>query len=210
TRASCVWSGGAYPSSTGRPPGGMLHGGSDADTHMMRSSGEASDLDALVARIPAITYVASEGPPALIRFGPQVEPTFGHAPDTFLDDPGLWPSLVHPDDAGALVRGGASDGERRILTYRARVADGSYRWCRDESGYDVDGARWIGVLSDVTDEHANEAALHETITKFRALVEQMPAVVYLHGPGTDPANIPEFMSRRYEEIFGYPIEERMA
>ena len=146
----------------------------------------------------------------MIRFGPQVEPAFGHSPDAFLDDPGLWPSLVHPDDAGALDREGVSDGERRVLTYRARVADGSYRWFRDESAYDAEGRRWIGVLSDVTDEHATQAALQETITKFRALVEQMPAVVYLHGPGAEPANIPEFMSRRYEEIFGYPIEERMA
>jgi len=178
---------------------------------MMRASRDASaELDASIAKLPVIPYVASDGPPPMIRFGPQAEPAFGHAPDAYLDDPGLWPSLVHPDDAGALDREGASDDGRRVVTYRARVADGSYHWFRDESAYDVDGGRWIGVLTDVTDEHANEAALQETITRFRALVEQMPAVVYLHGPGTEPANIPEFMSRRYEEIFGYPIEERMA
>ena len=178
---------------------------------MMRASRDASaELEATIAGLPVIPYVASDGPPPMIRFGPQVEPAFGHSPDAFLDDPGLWPSLVHPDDAGALDREGVSDGERRVLTYRARVADGSYRWFRDESAYDAEGRRWIGVLSDVTDEHATQAALQETITKFRALVEQMPAVVYLHGPGAEPANIPEFMSRRYEEIFGYPIEERMA
>jgi PAS domain S-box-containing protein len=178
---------------------------------MMRASRDASaELDASIAKLPVIPYVASDGPPPMIRFGPQVEPAFGHAPDDYLDDPGLWPSLVHPDDAGALDREGASDDGRRVVMYRARVVDGSYHWFRDESAYDVDGGGWIGVLTDVTDEHANEAALQETITRFRALVEQMPAVVYLHGPGTEPANIPEFMSRRYEEIFGYPIEERMA
>jgi PAS domain S-box-containing protein len=170
------------------------------------------DAHALIGRIPVIPYVAGGTSPTAIRFGPQVEEVFGHAPQDFVDDPGLWPSLIHPDDGGVLARGAPRGGDRRVVAYRALVADGGYRWFRDESVYadDVDGATWIGVLADVTEERAEEDALRETITKFRALVEQLPAVVYLHGPGTDPGNIPEFMSRRYGEIFGYPIEERMA
>ncbi len=170
------------------------------------------DVHALIGHIPVIPYVARGASPRTIRFGPQVEDTFGHAPHEFVDAPGLWPGLIHPDDGGVLAREAPRGADRRVVTYRALVADGGYRWFRDESVYadDVDGGSWIGVLSDVTMERANEDALRETVGKFRAVVEQLPAVVYLHRPGPDPGNIPEFMSRRYEEIFGYPIEERMA
>ena len=167
-------------------------------------------FDALIARIPAIPYVATRA--GTIRFGPQAESAFGSAPATFAEDPELWRNRVHPDDRHALDRDNDPEGDRRLTSYRVRVADGTYRWFRDESVFaaDIDGGAWVGVLSDVTSERASEDALRETITRFRALVEQMPAVVYLHGPGADPANIPEFMSKRYEEVFGYPIEERMA
>jgi PAS domain S-box-containing protein len=166
------------------------------------------DLDDLIARIPAVPYVV-RGDGGSIRFGPQVEDVFGHPADAFVDDDALWPSLVHPDDRHAVIRD-PSDETRRVVTYRARAADGTYRWFRDDSVRADDAGGWVGILCDVTQERANEDGLRETIEKFRALVEQMPAVVYLHGPGADPANIPEFMSRRYEEIFGYPIAERMA
>jgi PAS domain S-box-containing protein len=179
---------------------------------MMRSpsSDAPADLDALIARIPAIPYVASDGPAAVIRFGPQVEAVFGHAPKDYVDDVGLWPSLIHPNDVAAAVRDTSVELGRWLATYRVRAVDGTYRWLRDEALHDPDESRWVGVLSDVTDERRAEDSLRETITRFRALVEQMPAVVYLHAPGADPRNVPEFMSRRYEEIFGYPIEERMA
>src|SRR5262245_19793192 len=164
--------------------------------------------DALIARIPAIPYV--EAPAGGRRFGPQAEVVFEAPSDAFLDDADRWRSLVHPDDRDAIEL--EPDPAGRTATYRVRVADGTYRWFRDDATFatDIGGGSWIGVLTDVTDERGNEDALRETITKFRALVEQMPAVVYLHGPGADPANIPEFMSRRYPAIFGYPIEERMA
>ena len=175
----------------------------------MRSTREPlSDLDDLIARIPAIPYVARAG---TISFGPQVGEVFGHRPEEFTDDDALWPGLIHPHDRDA-YDAVARDESRRVITFRARVADGGYRCFRDESipsSHGTAGGR-VGILTDVTSERAREDTLRETITKFRALVEQMPAVVYLHGPGTEPANIPEFMSRRYEEIFGYPIEERMA
>jgi PAS domain S-box-containing protein len=166
------------------------------------------DDDALIARIPAIPYV--EAPTGARRLGPQAEVVFEAAPDAFKDDADLWRSIVHPDDRGAIAPD--PDPARRTATYRVRVADGTYRWFRDDAAFapDIDGGSWIGTLTDVTEERTSEDALRDAVTKFRALVEQMPAVVYLHGPGADPANIPEFMSRRYEEIFGHPIEERMA
>jgi PAS domain S-box-containing protein len=179
---------------------------------MMRSTHDPlPEIDALISRIPAIPYVAGRDAPASIRLGPQAEDAFGHPPHAFVDDADLWRSLIHPDDLPTVGRY-PRDGGRWTGTYRVMTADGTYRWFRDDAVFtdDVGGGSWIGVLLDVTDQQAIEDALRETITKFRALVEQMPAVVYLHGPGADPANIPEFMSRRYEQIFGYPIEERMA
>ena len=171
-----------------------------------------TDLDALIGRIPAVPYVANTSPSGDLRFGPQVEAVFGHPAGAFADDESLWPSLVHPEDREALTRGPARPGERTVRTYRVRVTDGSERSFRDEAVFveDADGGGWVGILTDVTEDRAREDDLRRTIEKFRALVEQMPAVVYLHGPGADPANIPEFMSRRYAEIFGYPIQERMA
>src|SRR5262245_22800250 len=88
------------------------------------------ELDDLIARIPAIPYLARAG---AIRFGPQVREVFGHPPEAFLDDDALWPGLIHPNDRDAFA-GEADDGAaRRVVTYRARIADGSYRCFRDES-----------------------------------------------------------------------------
>src|SRR5436190_1542314 len=177
---------------------------------MMRSIHDPShDLDIPITRIPAIPYV-TEGASAR-RFGPQVEAVTGHPTAAFIQDSDLWRRLIHPDDVASVERVAVGDAHRSV-SYRVMTTEGTYRWFRDDSDAigDVDGTGRVGVLIDITEERATEEVLQERIAKFRALVEQMPAVVYLHGPGARPANIPEFMSRRYEEVFGYPIEERMA
>lgn len=173
-------------------------------------------LDVVGARIPGIPYVTSDEPRGSIVFGSQVEAVLGHPPEAFEDDRGLWERLVHPDDLPAVLEAidrATKTRVRRVNEYRVRSIDGSYRWFRDEAVVDADpdGDVWIGLLVDVTDAREAQGSLRETVATFRALVEQLPAVVYFHRPTDgEPANIPEFMSRRYEEIFGYPIDERLA
>src|SRR4029453_3407142 len=93
------------------------------------------DVHALIGQIPVIPYVARGASPRAIRLGPQVEDTFGHAPHEFVADPGLWPGLIHRGDGGFLAGEAPRGGDRRVVTYRALVADGGYRWFRDESVY---------------------------------------------------------------------------
>ena len=68
----------------------------------------------------------------------------------------------------------------------------------------------IGVTSigqDVTDQRREEERLREAETKYRNLVEQIPAVTYLdalHGCATS------YVSPQYERLFGYTPEERIA
>jgi PAS domain S-box-containing protein len=64
---------------------------------------------------------------------------------------------------------------------------------------------WQGVLHDLTARKEAEQALRGTEEKYRALVENMPAVVYLVAPDDDRRTL--YVSPQVERALGYPREE---
>jgi PAS domain S-box-containing protein len=164
-------------------------------------------------RIPGTVYVQrGTGTATTIYMSPHVEPLLGRPASTFTDDPYAWSTMVHPDDRARLQ---AADEQADLdgvfhCEYRLRTADGTYRWFRDESRRqdDRDGDLWVGVLVDVTAEHERADALTDALQQFQALVEQLPAAVYVKDQ-VGIAAVPTYLSPRYEEVFGYPVEERV-
>ena len=59
----------------------------------------------------------------------------GYAPESFPEDPGLWPSRLHPEDRpdvfAAVFGPGAKAGY--AVDYRFRHCDGHYLWVHDEA-----------------------------------------------------------------------------
>lgn len=172
---------------------------------------------ALVETIPAITYVdmleggdSSVWPTAYIS--PQVESILGFTPAEWIADPGLWESRLHPDDHGWVVeidRAVFQEGRPTSLEYRLIARDGRVVWIEDESVLiaDENGVPRFeqGVMLDVTARKQAEERGLQAEAKYRTLVEQLPAVVYLGEYGEDGDWL--YISPALENVLGYTPQE---
>ncbi|MGY1737254.1 SpoIIE family protein phosphatase [Geodermatophilus sp. SYSU D00684] len=140
----------------------------DADSaQAARRAAEASAarMQAMVAGLHAIVW---ERDPVTWRFrfvNARAEEVLGYPVRQWLDEPGLWQRILHPDDAEQVlstVRATIADGEDLSLTYRVRAVDGRWVWlqhlahvARDEAGT---ATAVHSVLVDVTDAKRRERA----------------------------------------------------
>jgi PAS domain S-box-containing protein len=171
---------------------------------------------ALVETIPAIVYVdAADALSSTLYISPQVESVLGYTAEEWKADPELCSKIIHPEDrawvAAETERVTDAKGEWRA-EYRMIAKDGRTVWIhdvatlvRDDSGHP---AFWQGVLLDITEGRQAEEALRAAEKKYRALVEGIPAVVYLAEFGTSGPW--RYVSPRIEEVLGYSPEEWMA
>jgi PAS domain S-box-containing protein len=170
----------------------------------------------LVEQLPAVTYLdALDEQHTCLYLSPQAEQLLGISPHVFgtLE---VWAACLHPDDRDETLRAVLEHeraGEPFTLEYRMLGEDGREVWIRDTASVvrDASGEPVCiqGLYQDVTAERQQEAERNETLAKFQALVEQLPAAVYIEG-ADGSASSPFFLSRRYEDIFGYTVEERLA
>jgi PAS domain S-box-containing protein len=125
--------------------------------------------------------------------------------------------LMLPDDR---TRVGAAyarvlDGmvvQEQALDVRIRRPDGQIRELHSRSRpvLDETGAivRVVGTAQDVTERRLAERRLAERETQLRALVEQVPAIVYTAGLGEDAPW--DYVSPQIETLLGYTQEEWSA
>jgi PAS domain S-box-containing protein len=173
---------------------------------------------AMVEQIPAIIYTEVDDPDSptgcrTIYVSPQTLPLLGIEADDWVADPAAWLAQIHPEDRERVladldrVTHGRYENEYRMIS-----ADGRVVWFRDEAAYVEDPASgmsfWQGVMTDIT--ATREAAEHhaETQAKYRSLVEQLPAVVYLAEYGEEGAWL--YISPQIERIHGLTPEEWLA
>ena len=172
----------------------------------------------LIEQIPAITYIdechevgdARIWPTVYIS--PQVETILGYSPEEWRDDPGLWAKLIHPDDLeGSLEadRRHYESGEPLAMEIRLMAKDGSVHWLRDEAIIVRDEAGrplWSqGILLDITERKSAEEHLLETETRYRTLIETMPAATYIDA--VDALSQPIYVSPQMQQMYGYTPEE---
>ncbi|MGZ4149930.1 MAG: PAS domain-containing protein [Actinomycetota bacterium] len=171
----------------------------------------------LVEQTPAVTY--QEAPDldqdhpddTLLYVSPQIERILGYPTGQWYSRD-FWRSILHPEDAGGVLaesaRTGAS-GEPFRQDYRMFAADGRTVWIHDESHLivDADGRplHWQGVMLDITDRKEAEDQLHVTQGRLQALIEHIPAVVYMETLDADPNRF--YLSPQVEQMFGYTAEE---
>jgi PAS domain S-box-containing protein len=174
---------------------------------------------ALVEQIPAITYTEIEDETSPIGYrdvyiSPQAESILGYTPFEWQAEPELWIRAMHPDDRDRVVQEDRASLETGTFTseYRMIARDGRVVWFQDVANVVEDpmsGVRfWHGVMLDVTEQKLAEASHWELAAKYRTLVEQIPAVVYLAEYGEQGDWL--YISPQVERVLGYTPEEWLA
>ena len=161
----------------------------------------------LVETIPAVTYIdVVDDTFETLYVSPQIESVFGYSPEEWRTDLDLWLRNIHPDDqerveAEALAHNAGASFETE---YRFRHRDGRWTWVRDEAVLIRDDAgdpRFSqGLMYDVTARKDAEQQLRTAEERFRAIVEHIPAAIYLDVPDTSMQTL--YVSPQIEEMTG--------
>jgi PAS domain S-box-containing protein len=164
---------------------------------------------ALIEHLPAISYVASDSPEGETLFeSPNVEDILGYAPTSG----GEWSGFVVEADQQRVMDGwkDAVGGDGPFdMEYRVVHADGRTVWIHDHGVLIRDPAgrriHWQGVMVDISARVKAEQDLAVADTRYRALIEGIPAVVYEMGPDDERRTI--YANPRVEQLLGYSREE---
>jgi PAS domain S-box-containing protein len=167
----------------------------------------------LIETIPAVTYIDNVGPLSeAVYMSPQVEDVFGYTAEQWIADPTLWERGLHPDDHDhvvALVRRLNETGEPYHAEYRFVRPDGRIVWVSDHAVVlrDADGEPRLaqGVFFDISAHRAAEEQLREAEERYRAIVEHVPAAIYLDLADRSMRSV--YVSPQIEEITGVPPRE---
>ena len=167
---------------------------------------------ALVEQVPAVVFIdTNEEAPRCLYVSPQARDVLGRRPEEYVDDPALWMRTIHPDDrerVGELWVTSVRTQRPFVDDFRVVRPDGSVAWLHEEAVpiLDREGSPlWQGLISDVTHHKRVELELRASEERYRALVEQVPAVVYEMGPDDERRTL--YVSQHVESIFGYTRKE---
>jgi PAS domain S-box-containing protein len=171
---------------------------------------------ALVERIPAAVYIETvEERPVSLYVSPYSERISGYRPEEWIADPELLTRVVHPDDRHLMQHDWPRDlgaPDESTLEYRIIHRDGHTVWIRDNAQLvradDGTPLYWQGVALDVTDHMLAEERLRHSEARYRALIEELPAYVYIATDDPDP--VMTYVSPQTLEMIGYPSDEWMA
>jgi len=180
----------------------------------------------VVERLPAIVYLEAvqsleDGSRPLLYVSPQLEAILGFRPDEWTGDPRARPGSFDPEDlerVRAELRRLEETGDPLSIEYRMRGRDGRTVWFRDEAVLVADDrgrpAFWQGIMYDITEHRGSEQRARESEARYRALVEQLPVIVYSKAIAskTIASGAPEvtYINPRVTEILGVTPEEWMS
>jgi PAS domain S-box-containing protein len=187
------------------PAGDVHEGGYLAATDALYES--------LLEQFPAVVYVDSNEPvPESLYVSPQCEAMLGHRPEELVADRHLWARSIHPDDLDRVRADWTAALERQdsfVSEYRWITPDGAVKWVRDGSVLVRDQRGeplfWQGLVHDITESKRAEEALRESEARYRLLVENIPAVVYMVAPDDDRRTL--YVNPQVERTLGYSRQE---
>src|SRR3990172_3958424 len=170
----------------------------------------------LVENLPAATYIdLIDERSTTLYVSPQVESLFGYSQDELIRDPDVWIDALHPEDREAILAAvdrHNNGGEPFEVEYRMRTKDGLWVWVSDHATVvrDEDGliAFSQGVMFDVTERRKAEEQLRETEERYRAIVEHVPAAIYVDRADETMQSI--YVSPQIEQLTGWTPDEYLA
>jgi PAS domain S-box-containing protein len=162
----------------------------------------------LVESMPAVTYVDEVDDRFTTRYiSPQIETFFGYTPAEWMDGSELWIDAIHPDDRAHVLE--AAEAHGRLgdpfdVEYRFRARDGRWTWVADHATVvrDADGRILFsqGVMLDITERREAEEQLREAEARYRAIVEHVPAAIYVDRPDASMKTV--YVSPQIQDIMG--------
>ena len=174
----------------------------------------------LLEHLPVVAYTVDAGtePATETRdrwIGPGIEGLTGYSRREWMSEPDIWKRLTHPDDRETVETAwepARRGGRPFSLEYRTVHKDGHIVWVRDQAHIlpRAEPGRpsvWQGVLEDITARKGAEEQLRTAEERYRTLVEQLPAVVYIDA--VDELSTALYISPRYQRMFGFTAQERM-
>ena len=188
------------------------------EAHQTRERADESEerYRGLVEQVPVIVYREDliGDDLQVVYINSRVEQLLGITPAEWVEDSSVWLASIHPDDRERVERENRrteDTGEPFVIEYRMIARDGRVVWFRDEAALQRDErgepACWQGVMMDITARKEAESGLAEAEARYRALVEQLPAIAYI-----DPVDRhgTVYISPQTEAILGYTPEEWYA
>jgi PAS domain S-box-containing protein len=179
------------------------------DSELRRERSLIADLDGVIweadAQTMTFTFV-SEGATRIL----------GYTPQEWLADPSFWADHLHPDDREEAISGfarTATSRERFDAEYRFLAKSGTVVRLRDVGHVllDVENGTSVirGLMTEITKRRELEAGRTDDARRFRRVVEQLPAIVYLESVETDPMTLGRllYVSPQVEQILGFSPKE---
>jgi PAS domain S-box-containing protein len=163
-----------------------------------------------VEELPLVTYIEHLDEASASYISPQIEMLVGYTPEQWTSDPDFFASVLHEDDRERVISSFAAmhaTGERHDCEYRLIARDGRTVWIHDGAVVvrDEDGRHRYaqGFMLDISDRKQAELSLQESEQRFRDLVSGIDVIVW----EADPELNFSFVSKRAEDILGYPVED---
>jgi PAS domain S-box-containing protein len=174
-------------------------------------------LRRLLANLPGMAYRCRNDVAWTMEFlSPGCEALTGLAPEALIGNRDRsFGSLIHAEDRDlvwSMVQAGLEARGRFDVAYRLRRPDGSVRWVWEQgAGIGTpdpeDGSFPLieGFATDITERHELATELRDTEQRYRFLVEQSLAGVYVIERGRFT-----YVNQRFAEIFGREVAEILA
>lgn len=167
----------------------------------------------LVERLPVVVFVdTDELRGTTVYISPNVEKVLGHHQSRILEDNELWFRSIHAEDRDEFWRSWEEAWKRGTpfrAEYRLLRPDGEELWVRESSVLVLSEAgrrlAWQGVVEDLTPEKRSQEEARESESRYRALVERVPAVVYEMDPDDERRTL--YVSPHVEQVLGYSRDE---
>jgi len=140
----------------------------------------------LEAQLPVVVYAITDALESKVLYcSPNAKDVLGHPAEDYVSGVQAFPDFVHHEDRDAAFAAWEAawrSHNRYESEYRMVRPDGSTIWIR-ETAEPTRGPHgkiefWQGAMLDVTREHLARLELEESEARRRALIENLPAVVY--------------------------------